>query len=300
MTTTTNITTAKTPLAPPSPPPLPPAPGPFRFPDPPERELDEMTSFRQLHKTGHSHHLSQHLGNEDTTLVGADLWIALAPRSGTRGLRRPDLLIAFDVDPAAYDATGGYLISEQGKPPDFVLEVASVSTARVDVEQKPIDYAALGILEYWRFDETGAFHGKRLAGDRLVNGKYVPIPIEELPDGSLQGYSPALNLYLRAEHGQLGWYDPETGRHIATFNDERAGRLRAEARADQAEARADEEHEARLQEREARTQAEARSEQEREARLQEREARVQAEARTQQAEAQVREMREELRRLRGG
>ena len=38
-------------------------------------------------------------------------------------------------------------------------------------------YAALGIPEYWRFDETGNYHGVRLAGDRLVNGQYQPIDI---------------------------------------------------------------------------------------------------------------------------
>ncbi len=40
------------------------------------------------------------------------------------------------------------------------------STGRVDVEAKRDGYAALGIPEYWRFDETGRRHGTRLAGDR--------------------------------------------------------------------------------------------------------------------------------------
>ena len=41
----------------------------------------------------------------------------------------PDLLVAFDADPVAYDASNGYVVSEQGKPPDFILEVASRRTA---------------------------------------------------------------------------------------------------------------------------------------------------------------------------
>ena len=84
--------------------------------------------------------------------------------------------------------------------------------------------------EYWRFDKTGQYHGTRLAGERLVNGVYVPIDIEELSEDVLQGYSDVLGLYLRWERGELGWYDPATGQHIATFDTERARADRAEAR----------------------------------------------------------------------
>ena len=46
------------------------------------------------------------------------------------GVKYPDLLIAFDVDPEAYQSSNAYVISEQGKPPDFVLEIASRGTWR--------------------------------------------------------------------------------------------------------------------------------------------------------------------------
>ena len=87
------------------------------------------------------------------------------------------------------------VISQQGKPPDFVLEIASQSTGRQDVEKKRPAYADLGIPEYWRFDQTREFHGTRLAGDRLADGQYEPIPIEEIEEGVLQGYSRVLNLF---------------------------------------------------------------------------------------------------------
>lgn len=90
-------------------------------------------------------------------------------------------------------------------------------------------YAALGIPEYWRFDETGRYHGAKLEGDRLVHGAYQPITIQELDEETLQGYSEVLNLILRWEHGQLGWYDPSTGRHIPTFKDQTARAHDAEA-----------------------------------------------------------------------
>ena len=220
----------------------------FRLPDPPPGEPDEMTSYDHLHRTGSSHHLAQHFGNPDTTLVTAERYIVLepGPSSGDVIRRRPDLLIAFDVDPIAYKMRNGYIISEQSKPPDFVMEVASVSTADTDTGVKRDDYAALGIPEYWRFDETGEYHGERLSGERLVEGEYRPMPIEQLSAGTLQGYSEVLDLNIRWHDGRLEWYDPATGQHIVTFDEERAGRIQAETRAVGAEGRANYEGEARM------------------------------------------------------
>ena len=210
----------------------------FRLPDPPRREPDEMTQYDHLFKHGDSHALAVHLGHPESTLVEADRWIVPDPSFNKARARRPDLLVAFGVDPEAYDASNGYVVSEQGKAPDFVLEVASESTGETDVVEKRAEYAALGIGEYWRFDETGEHHGTKLAGDRLVEGVYQPLEIAELPDGVLQGYSRALDLYLRWEAGRLAWHDPATGRPIATLENERRGRIMAESRAEVSESRA--------------------------------------------------------------
>ena len=217
----------------------------FRLPDPPEHPEDKMTNFDHLTINGSAHHLWQHLGNPETTLVAGERYLVVRPTRSLAGSRYPDLLIAFDADPVAYKESNGYIIDEQGKPPDFVLEIASPRTGRVDVEDKRTDYATLGIREYWRFDETGDSHGTRLAGDRLApDGQYQPIPIQEVGVGVFQGYSSVLNLLLRWENGQLRWHNPETGRHIATFEGEREARIReqearllAEARVRELEAR---------------------------------------------------------------
>ena len=237
----------------------------FRLPDPPEREPDEMTSTKHLAMTGSMHHLMRHLGSPDTTLVCAELYITQVPHPGRGGRRRsPDLLVAFDVDPELYFASNGYVISEQGKPPDFVLEVASASTATEDLGVKREVYAAFGIPEYWRFDETGEHYGDRLVGEHLVDGVYEPVEIANLADDILQGHSDVLDLDIRWHDGQLEWYDPKTGRHIATFDDERTRADNERTRADNERVRADSEREARLR-----------------------------------AEARTRELEEELRRLRG-
>ena len=223
------------------------------FPDPPEDPEDKMTSFDHLTITGSAHYLAIHLDNRETTLVAGEHYLALAPTRSLAGVRYPDLLVAFGVDPEAYRRSNAYVISEQGKAPDFVLEVASRSTGRVDVGEKRDDYARLGITEYWRFDETGEYHGARLAGDRLVEGRYEPIPIETVSDGVLQGYSPALNLYLRWEGGALVFHDPATGRPIASLEGERQARAAAEAHAEAQQVRADTEQ-ARAEAAEARVQ----------------------------------------------
>ncbi len=241
----------------------------FRLPEPPERNPDEVTSYDYVHLTGNPHFLAQHFAQPETTLVSAERYLVAA-----RGSRRrvPDLLIAFDVDPELYYAQNGYVIADQGKPPDFILEVASPSTAKIDTVDKRRDYAALGVREYWRFDHSGEWHGARLAGDRLVGERYEPIPIVELSAGVLQGESEALGLWLRWKQGALGWYDPATGEHIPTFDAEREGRLA---------------------EREGRLVAE-------EGRLVAEEGRLAAEEGRLAAEARVRELEEELRRLREG
>ena len=170
-----------------------------------------MTSAKHLHEPGNTHHLAQHLGNPESNLVSAERYITMMPeRRLPSGMARryPDLLIALGVDPAAYYESNGYIIGEQGKPPDFVLEVASASTADEDTGPKRLDYEALGITEYWRFDETGEHHKTKLADDRVVNGRYEHIAIEELADGALRGYSAALNLFIRWEHGRLGLARP--------------------------------------------------------------------------------------------
>ena len=270
------MTTANTPTKAPLPPEL----GRFRLPDIPEKHPDDMTSFKHLAENGMAHSLAVHLGNPDTTLVTGERYIVVVPTQNMAGSHYPDLLVAFDVDPAAYEASNGYVIDEQGKPPDFVLEIASRHTGHNDVGEKREAYEALGITEYWRFDETGQYHGAKLAGDRLVDGRYEAIDIEELADGVLQGYSPALNLHLRWEAGEFALHDPATGRRIATLEDERAARMQEQAAREQAEA-------GRLQEQAAREQAEAGQIQEQAARMQEQAAREQAEARVRELEAQL-------------
>ena len=124
-------------------------------------------------------------------------------------------MVTFGVDAKAIVKRNGYVISEAGKPPDFVLEVASKSTGERDYTTKRDGYAGYRAQEYWRFDETGGlYHDAPLAGDTLVDGEYVPIEIIRDEDGRLWGYSVVLEMYLCWDDGVLRFFDPKSDRFL--------------------------------------------------------------------------------------
>ena len=259
-----------------------------QFPEFPLRY--DMQNIDILHEIGYVATLKRHFGRRDTTLIYGELPVGNT-LSIRLGLRIPDLIIAFDCDPARAIERQGYDIDEQGKPPDFVLEIASKTTGRVDYTDKRIDYERYGIPEYWRFDATGGdYHDATLAGDRLVDGRYEPIDIEREGASYYWGYSDTLGLYVCWDAGKLRWYDPRTDSYLLT-SDEEADR------ADRAEESAAREAAARqlADERAAREAAERRRADERaesEAARANREA-----AARQRAEAELRRLQERLRRL---
>ena len=216
----------------------------FVFPDPPKPTPDDTNTFNHLAVNGNAYLLREFLGNRQSTLLTGQRYVSQMVTSDLRGLHYPDLLVAFDVDPAAYKARNAYVASDHGKPLDFVLEIAAPNTGRIHVTDKRVDYASLRIPEYWRFDETGEHHGARLGGDRLVGGEYEPISIEEISESELRGFRAVLNVYLHWEEGELRFYDPATGRPLRSVASEGARADAAErgldgerARADAAEAR---------------------------------------------------------------
>ena len=258
-----------------------------RFPEFPPR--DDMNNPIYLYRPSHIYTLELHVGNPETTIVLGEVPVGWTPGQSA-GIRRPDLLIADNVKRALIIEQWGYAIDQQGKPPDFVLEVASATTGENDYTAKRRDYEAYGIPEYWRFDPSGGeYHDVALAGDRLVDGVYQPIEIEWLDENRCRGYSEFLGLYVCWEYGELRWYNPETESYLRTHADEveraeaeRAARASAEERADRAEIERDREAVARGRAEVERERAEAEREQEAAARR--------------EAEAELERLRERMRR----
>ena len=211
----------------------------------------------------------------------------------------PDVLVAF--------AVGGhrrhsYVLWQEGKAPEFVLEVASVSTWRRDRDEKPAVYAGLGVREYFLYDPVGRWLEPRVQGYELVRGRYRRLRGQRLGDGGWGVRSRVLGLWAQAKgpEGELRWRDPDTGRELEDFNEvhdsrdaaearaeeQAVARRAAEARAREAEVRAEEQAAARAGQAAARREAEVRAEE-------------QAAARA-GAEAQVAALRARLRELEDG
>ena len=170
----------------------------------------------------------------------------------------PDCVVAFGVNPEGIVARNGYVISEVGKPPDFVLEVASRSTGRRDYTVKREGYAHYGVKEYWRFDHTGGrFHDAAIAGDTLVEGEYEPLDIVYEPDGLIWGHSPVLGLDMCWDNGELRLRDPDTGEYLPTPEELRIERDTAEIERNTAQAERNAAQAERNAERAARIAAEA-------------------------------------------
>ena len=146
----------------------------------------------------------------------------------------PDAFVVFGVED---HKRMNYKVWEEGKGPDFVLEVASPNTWREDVERKPGIYAGLGVREYFLFDPTGEYLSPRLQGYRLAGGAYERLPAVESIDRTLTLTSEVLGLELRAKGEEMRFHDPATGETLFSYGEERVARIAAEARIAELEAR---------------------------------------------------------------
>ena len=152
----------------------------------------------------------------------------------------PDCYVVFGADPEIATTHNSYRIWQWGKPPDFVVEVASPSTASADLHRKRDIYERIGALEYWRIDPTGGdWYGQPLAAERLVNGVYVPYPLHENEDGEVWAHSEVLDIdfYWRND-GRIWMRDSSSGEWLYFLSAEHAARLAAEADAALARAEA--------------------------------------------------------------
>ena len=186
-------------------------------------------------------------GERPDVYVSGDLLVYY--EEGNRNVSvAPDAFVVFGVEDRLRMS---YRVWEEGKGPDFVLEVASPNTWREDVRRNPGIYAGLGVGEYFLLDPMGEHYTPRLQGYRLVDGGYEPLVAVESIDRTLTLHSEVLGLELRAKGEEMRFHDPATGETLLSYDEEHTARRTAEARAE-------EEAAARREEAAARRAAEAR------------------------------------------
>ncbi len=168
----------------------------------------------------------------------------------------PDVFVVFGVPSHRRPI---YKVWEEGKSPDFVMEITSNHTRDEDEGPKRELYESLGVREYWQYDPTGDYLEPPLRCLSLVRGEYEELTETRLGDGSLVMYSAVLGLEVRVEEGGLRFRDPETGESISTFTELRQGRQQARQQAELARQQAEQ---AQRQAEDARRAAEARLERE--------------------------------------
>ena len=194
--------------------------------------------------------LRLHWRGRPDVFVGTDQFLYWDPayKPGTEGGNppvAPDVYVAFDV---ANRHRNSYVVWEEGKPPDFVLEVASDSSRRKDEKEKPGIYAKIGVPEFFLYDPEGELT-LALSGFELRGGArraYRRLPQERLPGGAVGVRSEVLGLCLCVRSpgpepldGSLCWYDPTAGAFLPTRHELADGKRQAEARAEVSEARAE-------------------------------------------------------------
>ena len=168
--------------------------------------------------------LQRHWRGRPDVFVGSDQFVYWDKDYDSRGNpdnspAAPDVYVAFGV---ANRHRNSYVVWEEGKPPDFVLEVVSPSSRREDEEDKPRKYARMGVPEYFRYDPEGKSE-PALAGFALCAGGYAPLPEETLAGGVVGVRSEKLGLCLCVKppgpeplDGSLCWYDPAAGGFLPT------------------------------------------------------------------------------------
>ena len=186
--------------------------------------------------------LVHHFRGRKDVLVAMEL-VVYYQRGNNKARLQPDLQVVFGV---GRGNRGSFRVWEEGKAPDFVLEVASPSTAENDARHKAREYAGIGVREYWRLDPEGSLMRRPLEGYSASGGRYGPVEAVE-PDGRgvwLRSKVLELDLSSRTEDGAtvVVFRDPDTGKEFTGELKEAERRLRiAEKRARAAEKQAQDE-----------------------------------------------------------
>jgi Uma2 family endonuclease len=170
--------------------------------------------------------LEDYYRDDERTYVTGNIFVYYPDETGKLQPVSPDIFVVRGVEKKDRRI---YNIKAEGKAPDAVLELTSISTKMEDLGNKKFLYASLGVKEYFLFDPIGDTMRPFLRGFRLENNDYLPIVGTRL-------YSEVMGLELRLEEGELRLYNPQTSTYLLTRREVHAARRSAEAAQRKAEA----------------------------------------------------------------
>ena len=107
--------------------------------------------------------------------VGGNMFVYFSPNQvRNQDYRGPDVFVVLDVPVRERKS---WVVWEEGKGPDMVIELLSESTAEQDKTTKKLIYQnQLRVPEYVWYDP---FDSKEFAGFGLHDGIYTPLPLDE-------------------------------------------------------------------------------------------------------------------------
>jgi Uma2 family endonuclease len=174
--------------------------------------------------------LKLYFQNHPNVYVSGNLWLCYE-QGLPDAVVAPDVFVVFGVENRPRRSYKVW--EENGKTPDWVLEVTSASTRVKDERDKPLTYAQMGVTEYFQYDPTGDYLNPPLKGRRLEGNTYSPIAPTSLADGTLCFPSEVLGLEMHLLiDGRLRFFHPQTGEYLRTYGEERDRGDREQLRAD--------------------------------------------------------------------
>jgi Uma2 family endonuclease len=178
--------------------------------------------------------------DRDDVYVGANMFLYYR-QGDPKAVVAPDVFVVLDTH--STERRSWKVWEENERVPSIIFEITSPSTRDDDLLFKRALYENLKVQEYVLFDPVGQYLEPVLQGYRLVQGRYVTILPQSLPDGGYELVSDVLDVALRTQSGVLALYERATGQKLPTLPElyeraekESAARRAAEARAEQAEA----------------------------------------------------------------
>ncbi len=169
--------------------------------------------------------LKAHFSHDPSVYVSGDILMYYVQGVPSKSIS-PDVLVSFGI---GMKLRRTYLVWEEAKAPDFVMEFSSKNTYQNDLTDKMDVYASLEIQDYFLYDAEGLYLPSQLMGFELVDDNYVAVP----PDESGGIRSSSLGLGFRIRDGEIGIYDPVAGGWVQTRAEAAEARAAQEASARQ-------------------------------------------------------------------